>query len=90
MTCLRSLAHRFSNAGVAWFNGIMGVFLRWDVLHNQADRIDDMTQAHYIVDTGAEWRRVAASSNPAFKYPGAPDNQQIARRQQSKCNVLLP
>jgi len=52
---------------VAWFNGIMGVFLRWDVLHNQAARIDDMTMRITSWDTGAEWRRVAASSNPSLK-----------------------
>jgi len=44
---------------VAWFNGIMGVFLRWDVLHNQADRIADMTMRITSWDTGEEWRRVA-------------------------------
>jgi len=41
----------------------MGVFLRWDVLHNQAARIDDMTMRITSWDTGAQWRRVAASSN---------------------------
>ena len=64
---LRWLAYRFSNAGVAWFNGIMGVFLRWDVLHNKAARIDDMTMRITSWDTGVQWRRVAASSNPSFK-----------------------
>ena len=59
--------YRFSNAGVAWFNGIMGVFLGWDVLHNQVDGIDDMPMRITSWDTGAEWRRVAASSNPSFE-----------------------
>jgi len=49
------------------FNGIMVVFLRWDVLHNQADRIDDMTMRITSWDTAGEWRRVAASSNNSFK-----------------------
>ena len=44
----------------------MGVFLRWDVLHNQVDRIDDMTMRITSWDTGAEWRRVAASSNKDY------------------------
>jgi len=44
----------------------MGVFLRWDVLHNQADRIDDMTMRITSWDTGAQWRRVAASSNKVY------------------------
>jgi len=37
------------------------------VLHNQAARIDDMTMRITSWDTGAQWRRVAASSNPSFK-----------------------
>ena len=45
----------------------MGVFLGWDVLHNQADRIDDMTMRIASWDTGEEWRRVAASSNPSIE-----------------------
>ena len=38
-----------------------------DVLHNQADRIDDMTMRITSWDTGEEWCRVAASSNPTLK-----------------------
>ena len=37
--------------------------LAQDVLHNQADRIDDMTMRITSWDTGKVWRRVAASSN---------------------------
>jgi predicted HTH domain antitoxin len=39
------------------------VFLRWDVLHNQADRIDDMTMRITSWEGGVELLRVAASSN---------------------------
>jgi len=48
----------------------MGVFLRWDVLHNQADRIADMTMRITSWDTGEEWRRVTASSNPLLLRTG--------------------
>jgi hypothetical protein len=39
------------------------VFLRWDVLHNQADRIDDMTMRITSREGRSGLLRVAASSN---------------------------
>jgi len=42
------------------------VFLRWDVLHNQADRIDDMTTRITSCEEGSGLLRVAASSNKSF------------------------
>ena len=41
----------------------MGVFLRWVVLHNQVDRIDDMIMRITSWDGASDLLRVAASSN---------------------------
>ena len=60
---LRPYRNRFSNAALALVNGIIGVFLRWDVLHNQADRIDDMTMRITSREGRSGFLRVAASSN---------------------------
>ncbi len=45
----------------------MGVFLRLDVLHNQAARIDDMTMRITSCEGASGLLRVAASSN-TFAY----------------------
>ena len=50
----------------------MGVFLQWDVLHNQADRIDDMTMRITSCEGASGLLRVAASSNAGFGAGEAP------------------
>ena len=51
---------------LALVNGIIGVFLRCDVLHDQADRIDDMTMRITSREGGAGLLCVAASSNMGY------------------------